>query len=83
MLVVLSAEAFGHGRGQRHAAAVLADGATQDADRVVLGAPRGVVPAFDGDGGEVRGVARDRVRPGFGGQAMDGRLELSAWWRAR
>ena len=60
VLAVLELEPLGQGRGQRHLAAVFAHGAAQDADGVVVLAPRRVVPALDGDGRELDVAVRSR-----------------------
>ena len=63
-------------RRQGDPAAVLAHGAAEDLERIVL-LPRLVVPAFDGDGREVNLAAADRVSPGLGGESLEGGLEFS------
>ena len=78
VLAVLEMKPLGQRRGQRHLAAVFAQGAAQDADGVVVLAPRCVVPAFDGDGREADIVSISGMRPGLGGKAADGRLDRSA-----
>ena len=77
MGVVLLGQLPDQRRRQGDLAAVLAHGAAEDLERIVL-LPRLVVPAFDGDGGEVDLAAADRVRPGLGGEGLEGGLEFSA-----
>ena len=77
MGIVLLGQLPDQRRGQGDLAAVLAHGAAQDLERIVL-LPRLVVPAFDRDGGEVDLAAADRVRPGLGGESLEGGPEFSA-----
>jgi hypothetical protein len=77
MGVILLRQVLDQRRRQRDLAAVLAHGAAEDLERVLL-LSRLVVPAFDRDGGEVDLAAVDRVRPGLGGEGLEGGLEFPA-----
>ena len=75
VLAVLEPESLGQGRGQGDLAAVLADGAAQGGDGVVVLVERRVVPAFDGDGRELDVASGHGMGPGLLGQVADGGLE--------
>ena len=65
VVVVLEHESLGEGRGQGDLAAVLAHGAAQGADRVVVLAACRVVPPLDGDGRELDVASGHGMRPGL------------------
>jgi len=78
VVAVLQNEPFDNSRGQGYFAAVFAYSASQGADRVVVLAPRCVIPPLDGDGRETDVATGHRMRPGLGGKAADGCLERTA-----
>ena len=78
VVVVLEHESLRDGGGEGYLAAVLAQGAAQGTDRVVVLAPRHVVPPLDGDGREMDIASGHRMRPGLGGKVADGCLQHSA-----
>ena len=77
IVAILAKQVLGQSRRQGHSATVLAHGAAQDADRVVLLAPRGVVPAGTGGGREPDFASTHGMCPGLGGQGLEGRLQFS------
>ena len=76
MGIILLRQVLDQRRRQGELAAVLAHGAAEDLERVLL-LSRFVVPAFDRDGGEVHLAGVDRVRPGLGGEGLEGGLQFS------
>ena len=72
VIAVLKMEPLSQGRCQGYLAAVLAHGAAQGADWVVVHAARRVVPACDGDGREADVAPGYGMRPGLGGKGADG-----------
>ena len=78
VLVVLVEQMLHQRPRQRHLATVLAHGAAQDPDRIVLLTARGVVPPLQRDRRELDFASADRMFPGLGGQSTQGRLQLSA-----
>ena len=78
VVAVLENEPLGEGRGQGDLAAVFAHGAAQGADRVVVLAPRRVVPPLDGDSRELDVASGHGMRPGLRGKGADRCLERSA-----
>ena len=78
VVVVLEHESLRDGSGQGYLAAVLAQGAAQGTDRVVVLTPCHVVPPLDGDGREMDIAPGHRMRPGLLGKVADGCLQHSA-----
>ena len=78
VIAVLKMELLGQGRCQGYLAPVLAHGAAQGADRVVVLAPCCVIPPLDGHGREPGVASGHRMRPCLLGKAADGCLERTA-----
>ena len=78
VIAVLENQPLGEGSGQGHLAAVFAHGAAQDADRVVVSAPRHVIPPLDGDSREPDVASGYGMTPGLLGKAADRCLERTA-----